>query len=256
MVYHINKDGSRSRIFSSLYYKTGMDDTLRENIDDQVVRVRKGKASFILVDGELGSGKTNTGITIARHVQPDFNMVNQVGRGTEQFIKALEYTRNHEPTFMCVGKAEPIKACVFDEAHTFNKKRTMSKMNQDINTIFNVCRHEKIIIILVLPHFSELDNGIYNTGAVRGLVHMRDMYKDYSDVLNYDGIAIENMLDYIDRWKTKVGKRKINRDCYKKARRSFGHVRLNKEYYKSIAVSSNIGKNDLIKQSMSSISSL
>jgi len=242
LVYHINKDGSRTRIFENGYYHSGMDKALRLNVEREKKRVNSGEACIIIVDGGLGSGKTNTGVTVARWIQKDFDFKNQVGRGIEQFADAWDSTVNKDST-------SEVKACVFDEAHTFNRRGSLTKLNKHINVFLNTFRHTKIILILALPHFADLDSSIYDTQAVRGLVHMKEKHKSFADTKAYDGVAIEDMLDYIDKHRS-GRKRFARRSCYNRYHGTYGHIRLPKDH-SSIDYSSSEGKDRLISDSMS-----
>jgi hypothetical protein len=238
MPFHINPDGSRSKIFDASYYRTGLNDDLRNNLKSSKRIVNRGYPVIWLVDGGNHTGKTETMVTMASYVQPDFNFKKQVGRGIEQFEEAWENTINTK-------SESDVRVCVFDEAQTYTRKGAMSSLNKAINLFFTTYRYHKVMLILGLPHIRELDVGIFDTDAVVGLIHMERLFSTYAEYRQFDAYQIAHMLDLLAKEPQK--KHRNRRQIYNRVGFApYGNVR-KRDDSEEIAESSNSGKEVLQK---------
>lgn len=143
---------------------------LAENLDDLDDRVFKmNKASLIIIDGGVGSGKTTLDVHIMDYInlKHGFEIVDlsdqtcQLAMGGEDFTKKL---------VVCFGRKLP--ACTYDEAGDFHKRGSMTRLNALINRTFETYRAFKVLVILSLPTFSVLDQDIFDKEIPRLLIHI------------------------------------------------------------------------------------
>lgn len=144
---------------------------MKLNLDDLYDRVLiKRKASLIIIDGSIGEGKTTLAVHLAdyinkKHGQKEINLKtgNQLGLGGEDFLKKLRWCYENK-----------YHVCIYDEAGDFSKRGSLTKFNAMLNRTFEMFRAFQIIVIIVLPSFSVLDNDIFDKGIPRMLVHCYD----------------------------------------------------------------------------------
>lgn len=135
---------------------------LAYNLSQQEQRVESNKASAIIIDGGVGSGKTTMAVHIADFYEKRvINPEEHIGQGGEHFMDKLA---------QCIAKG--FSTCIYDEAGDFNKRGALTKFNNMMNRIFEKYRAMKIKIIIVLPSMSLLDNTIFINQIPRGLIHM------------------------------------------------------------------------------------
>jgi Cdc6-like AAA superfamily ATPase len=169
-----------------------------ESLND---RIKKNKASAIVVDGQMGEGKTTFAVMFLEKFQSKrINYDMQYAVGGEDFLKKLE---------LCVDNG--LRAIIYDEAGDFGRKATLSKFNRTLDMVFQTFRTYKILIIIVLPFFSELDRGIYDRGVVRGLFNCYSRNEKYGCVRFYTLRRIFFLLSYIN-----VKKPPVRQVAYKK----------------------------------------
>lgn len=150
---------------------TSFSEALAESLDDLDDRVyRLNKAAMIIIDGGVGEGKTTLAIEIMdylnqRHGLPQVDLtlqgVKQLAMGGEDFGKKL---------LICQAAGLPVEA--YDEAGDFNKRGSLSRFNALINRTFETYRAFKVIVILVLPSFSVLDQEIFDKNIPRLLIRV------------------------------------------------------------------------------------
>lgn len=137
------------------------------SIDKQILRVKNNKASLIIIDGGVGEGKT----TLAVH------LVDYINR--KHKLPEMDMEKNCQYSFGGIDFQEKLRLCyenklpviVYDEAGDFNKRRTMSKLNDLLNRTFETFRAFKIIVIIVLPDFYALDNSLFDKKIPRLFLH-------------------------------------------------------------------------------------
>jgi len=138
------------------------DDSLNKNIQSLIDRVEMNKAAMLIIDGGVGEGKTTLAVEIAEHIQPDFfkHKEKLVAMGGKEFLKALE-----------IAVKEKHKVIIYDEAGDFNSRGALSWFNQNLNRVFETYRQTKIIVILCLPFFIDVDTSLFKKGIPRMLIH-------------------------------------------------------------------------------------
>ena len=164
-----------------LTYKNGLkfDSTLAKNLDGTIARVKLKKASCFGIDGNVGEGKTtlaaNCGIYIEKQHGGTFDIENQIGMGGKGFLKAMDYAVNNN------------KHCViYDEAGDFNTRASLTFFNQQLNRVFETFRATKIVVILCLPSFADIDTSLMKKGVLRFLVHCHGRTNTYGRYSVYD----------------------------------------------------------------------
>ena len=151
-------------------------------------RIRKNKASAVVIDGQMGEGKTTFAVKLLEDFQHkkqiDYNM--QYAVGGDDFLTKLE---------LCVDNKK--KAIIYDEAGDFSRKATLTKFNRTLDMVFQTFRTYRILIIIVLPFFAELDRGIYDRGVIRVLFNCYGRNEEAGKLRVYSLRRIFYLLDYI-----------------------------------------------------------
>lgn len=168
-----------------------LDSKLRENINDLVDRVKKNKASLLIIDGGIGEGKTTLGVQIGDYInelfkfpETDIKKNEQLAMGGEDFLKKLR---------ICYNKKYPV--LVYDEAGDFNRRGSLTRFNAMVNRTFETFRAFRIIVILCLPSFHVLDSDLFDKQIPRLLLHLRDRTENQG---KYTGYSLYRMR-YIKR---------------------------------------------------------
>ena len=153
-------------------------------------RIKKNKASAIVIDGQMGEGKTTFAVRLLEEYQhrKHINYERQYAVGGDDFIKKLE---------LCVDNGE--RAIIYDEAGDFSKKNTLSKFNKSLDMVFQTFRTYKILVIIVLPFFQDLDRGIYDRGVIRVLFNCHSRTEERGFIRVYNLRRIFFLLDYMRR---------------------------------------------------------
>jgi hypothetical protein len=156
-----------------------------ENIDSLLLRIKKKKASMIIIDGGVGEGKTTLGVHIADYVQgkyikdakgklrwkntgKDISFKTQYAIGGDQFQEKLQ-----------ISYEKKLAVVIYDEAGDFNTRGALTAFNQRLNRIFQTYRAFKILVIIILPNFKVLDNNLFDLKVPRLLFNCynRDEYQ-------------------------------------------------------------------------------
>lgn len=168
---------------------------LTEEFLDPIGRKVAGRgAACFVIDGASGNGKTTFAVHIADYfegapisLEKDNHPQLSMGGGT--FI--ANALKCHEQ-----GK----KVIIYDEAGDFSKYATMTKFNRMLNEFFEKYRYTKLIVIICLPNFNDLDAGLFNKGLVRGLLHCNDATRNQTSFTAFDmdeiGYLRKRMKDY------------------------------------------------------------
>jgi hypothetical protein len=151
------------------------------NIKDTYDRVQANKASLIIIDGQIGQGKTTLGVHIIdriNHYQKkpptDLKEMNQLGLGGENFLEKLR-----------ICYQDKLPAVGYDEAGDFNRRGALTKFNAILNRTFETYRAFKIIPVLMLPAFWVLDNEFFDKGIPRLLLHVSKRNRKQGEISGY-----------------------------------------------------------------------
>jgi len=169
-----------------VYDSSGLpfDKKLGENVRTLLKRIDEKKASLIIIDGGVGSGKTTLAVHLVNYVNSlrDKSKISleiknhpQLSLGGEEFAGCFRVCHN-----------EKLPVIIYDEAGDFSRRGAITKFNMMINRFFETYRGFKILVIICLPNFNVLDNQIFDNQIPRMLIHIekRNMnqgsYKVYS----------------------------------------------------------------------------
>lgn len=175
------------------------------SLDTLMDRINKNKASVIVIDGNVGYGKTTLGVHVADYVSIHYGNGSPIELDNEHVQLAVGGKDFGEKLLVCHDR----KLCVlvYDEAGDFDKKTTISRFNRSLMRIFEMYRGFKILIIICLPRFYKLENEIFELGILRMLIHIDDRSDHQGDFRVFD---LEQMF-YI---KHQAGKIIVKPKCY------------------------------------------
>jgi len=201
------------------FYDHGLpfSEKLGVNLVDIIDRIKLNKAGLIIVDGGVGEGKT----TLALHCMDYVNKVHgfdpvalekkfhpQLAMGGKQFTGFLR---------ICYIKKMVIVS--YDEAGDFNRRGALTRLNALLNRTFETFRGFQIIVLIILPVFSVLDNHLFDLGIPRGLLHCKGRTEKYG---NFDSYSLAQM-GWLRYWYDKLPKGSKHK-CYSKVIPNFsGH---------------------------------
>ena len=185
------------------YYDTGLpfSFSLKLDLDDLRIRTLKhNKASMIIIDGLIGTGKTTLATHLADYLNGGYEKISdkkfkvlkemlidfkeQLALGGNDFAKKLN---------LCNDNGMPV--LIYDEAGDFNSRGALTKFNSMVNRIFEVFRAFKVIVILCLPSFTSLDKSLFVKGIPRMLIHISYRNQEYGDYSVYSLWHIHYILD-------------------------------------------------------------
>lgn len=175
------------------YYKNGLpfEPLLSKTLDQAKDRVmRLNKSVFISVDGAIGSGKSTGGVHIADYLNGAYEIQNdgnfklieeklinldikehiQYSLGAPDFIKKLS---------LCHKSG--VNVLVYDESGDFSKRGSLTKLNSDLNRIFEICRSLKIIIIFIMPNIFYIDRSVLDKEMIRFHIRINRENNNYSE---------------------------------------------------------------------------
>ena len=167
------------------YYDHGLpfSEVLEKNIDTLVERIDNNKASLLIIDGQIGEGKTTLAVHVADYINKKKGLKpidltkkgnKQLAMGGVDFQKKLRQCYKHN-----------LPALIYDEAGDFSKRGALTQLNAMLNRTFDTFRAFKILIIICLPNFDALDNSLLEKGIPRLLINCRDRTKNYGGFAGY-----------------------------------------------------------------------
>lgn len=153
------------------------------NLDHQIDRVKRKKASLIIVSGGIGEGKTTFAVHLADYItKTEINFKDIICIGGDNFKANLIRIAQEE--------TKTNKVIIYDEAGDFSKRGALTSFNQMINRIFELYRGFKIIVIMVLPDFNVLDNQLFANKIPQQLYYCHGRKETYG---NYKGYSLNKM---------------------------------------------------------------
>jgi len=185
-----------------------IENTLIDSVDWAVANIfNNDEVVGILIDGTPGTGKTTNGSLLAKHLQPNFDIENQIGRGIEQFVKAYNYTADSvkvKKNNYVRGKTKAtLKVCVYDEANDSDKGSSRGKIQKLLlNLLSGTARQDGIILIIILHRFYRLDEKFFDNGLIDILINFDyKVNKHYSHFRCFDLDSLLWMSSQIKRGK-------------------------------------------------------
>jgi hypothetical protein len=135
---------------------------LKESLDSCKVRVmQKNLPVIIIIDGGLGEGKTSAAVQICKYYQNGVWYPEQVGMGGENFLKVCDWAKDNN-----------VHVAVYDEAGDLSGRGALTRFNRTMNRFFDTYRQYKIIAILCLPVFYNLDHSMFQNKSVQMLINL------------------------------------------------------------------------------------
>ena len=190
------------------YYSSGLpfDRTLAKNLDELIARIKIGKAVLVIIDGNVGEGKT----TMLVHVLDYFNgayVKNKQGYYDVVPEKLIDLRRQYamggnqfqEKLQMCIDSF--LRALGYDEAGDFNKRGSLTGFNQQLNRVFETYRTFGIPVVVGLPSASVLDKDLFIKGIPRMTIHLENRQKNYG---HYRVYSLYRMMHVMDKMKKAV----------------------------------------------------
>jgi len=215
---------------------------LAENINIQIERIEKKRASLIIIDGAVGTGKTTLAIEMSDYINE---------------LKGIEKTKlaiKEHPQISLGGKefSGNFRDChklnlpviIYDEAGDFSKRGSITRFNMMLNRLFETYRGFKILVIICLPNFNVLDGQLFDNQIPRMLIHIEDRNNDYGTFKVYS----LSQMNWIRYWYDKLPKGAKHR-CYSKSIPNFCGQFLNlpPQREKQLDNLSTYGKKNLLK---------
>jgi hypothetical protein len=150
-------------------YSNGLPFTngIKDNVDMAYDRLKRKKASMIILDGGPGEGKTTLATEIIDYLNAKEGVTGECIGGV-QFAKGGDDFLSKLP--LCYEQG--LHVLLYDEAGDFSRRGALTTFNSTLNQVFNVYRAFNIMVILVLPDFNSLDNSIFNNRLPRVLFHL------------------------------------------------------------------------------------
>jgi hypothetical protein len=148
--------------------------------------LENNKAGMIIIDGGVGEGKTTLMTEVADYIggQP-IVFSEQLAKGGQHFLEILRH---------CFKNGYVV--CCYDEAGDFNRRLALTSFNNTLNRVFEIYRAFKIIIILALPCFDDLDFNMFKKEIPRFLLHVESRGKNSG---NFRGYSLYRMY-YLKRY--------------------------------------------------------
>jgi len=175
----------------SFYYKSGLpfSTSLALDLDDISLRVNQNKASMVIIDGQIGTGKTTLGVHCADYLNGAYIREGEGFRFDESKSIDLEvgvalggsdFTKKLKLSF---EKKQAV--LIYDEAGDFNSRGALSKFNGLLNRVFETFRAFKVVVVMCLPFFPSLDGSLMVKGIPRILIHIDNRNLKYGDYRVY-----------------------------------------------------------------------
>jgi hypothetical protein len=158
-------------------------DPLPKTIVQQLDRVEEKRASCIIIDGPIGTGKTTLATEIMEFVNNHTKtgeLLLDIKEHPQLSLGGKEFTTCFRETFK-----RKYKVLTYDEAGDFNRRGAIGSFNQMINRLFETYRTFKVLVILCLPNFNVLDNQLFTNQIPRFLIHIKTRNRDRGEFAVY-----------------------------------------------------------------------
>jgi hypothetical protein len=213
---------------------------------EQVERVIvDNKASMIIIDGQVGEGKTTLAVECADEIalilserfnlKQDFDIKSQVCMGGESFKDGL---------LMCYEQKKNV--IIYDESGDFSSRKALTDFNNRLNRVFETFRAFKVVVIMCLPCFKNLDYSLLQKGIPKLLIHTQGRTKNHG---NFMAFCTKNMYYVYNNFKSVI----IPNYAYTmQAPNFYGHfLDLDTERAKELETHTIGGKIEILKERLS-----
>lgn len=181
------------------------DDTHAANLDDQMLRIKRGFASLVVYDGAMGQGKTTLACLSAEYVmQAKLDFKDQIAMGGEEFLGKVT---------VCYKKGHVI--IIYDEAGDFEGQSHLNSLNKALRRLFQTYRAYRILVFACVPDFSVLDKSIFKAHVVRLVVNCYDRRRKWGNYRGFSGWRINYVLDNMKRVKVASDAYKMTEPNYR-----------------------------------------
>lgn len=184
-----------------MVYQNGLlfDGELDENLKELVDRVKKGKASLIIIQGGVGEGKTTLLVEVLDYINslfdlPEIDLIqpDQLAMGGVEFLKKLR--KCFEKKLPCVG---------YDEAGDFSKRGSLTQFNAMLNRTFETFRAFRCVVVMALPNFDVLDQNLFDSKIPRLMIDLRDRKETYGNYRAYSLYRMALLKSFMKKLKMK-----------------------------------------------------
>lgn len=215
---------------------------LGESIDQQIKRVEQKRASLIIIDGGIGTGKTTLATHLSNYINGKYQLPHikleikdhpQISLGGKEFTGHFRTCHNLK-----------LPVVIYDEAGDFSRRGAITMFNMMLNRLFETYRGFKIIVIICLPNFNVLDNQLFDNQIPRMLIHIDNRNDKQGDFKVYS----LSQINWIRYWFDKLPKGAKHK-CYSNVQPNFyGHfLNLPPPIEKKLDKLSTYGKKELLK---------
>jgi len=148
-----------------VYKNTPFCKQLKTCIDKIMVRVFKnGKPAAILIDGGSGEGKSTLGVQLADYIEGQ-----EIDLKKEWYSMGMVAFQQN----LITAYENKRRVVIYDEAGDFDKTRSMSTANFQLNRVFETYRAFNILVIIILPRMDSLDSRLLRLKIPRLLIHLK-----------------------------------------------------------------------------------
>jgi len=223
-------------------YGLPFSEKLDENIKAQITRVENKRASMILIDGPVGTGKTTLATQIVNRINALHN------------LPKMDLSLKHHPQIALGGKefmgcfrkchAQKLPVVIYDEGGDFGRRGAITRFNAMINRLFETYRGFKIIVIICLPNFNVLDNLLFENNIPRMLIHIKDRSNKYGSFNVYS----LSQMNWVRYWADKLPKGAKHK-CFSKSQPNFygQFLNISKAEEKALDKLSTFGKKNVLE---------
>jgi len=216
---------------------------LAENIRSQLKRIDGKRASLVILDGGIGSGKTTLAIELMDYTNKERGLTT-VSLGLKDHPQMALGGKQFSSQFRACDKLK-LPAITYDEAGDFSRRGAITQFNMMLNRLFETYRGFKIMVIVCLPNFNVLDNQLFDNQIPRMLIHITGRNMKYG---NFKVYSLSQM-NWIRYWFDKLPKGAKHK-CFSKVEPNFqGHfLNLLPGRERILDKLSTFGKKNLLKQ--------
>lgn len=161
-----------------------------QDIETIKAEVLLDNPALIVIDGELGTGKTTFGAQYADEFNGPIPFEQFIGMGSEKFAEVYDLNKKR------------IKCIVYDESGDYAKASSSGSLVKNLNRIFETFRQYKIVVLLIRPRFYTIPSHLFELGVVKIIYNMeRRVEKKYVKMRVYYPDRIDWLVSQADNLK-------------------------------------------------------